>query len=35
MIWNPGDDTDLKEGGEGHDTVEVNGGGVAEGFITA
>jgi Ca2+-binding RTX toxin-like protein len=27
MIWNPGDDTDLNEGGAGLDTVEVNGGG--------
>jgi len=26
MIWNPGDDTDLNEGGVGDDTVEVNGG---------
>src|SRR5262245_15127401 len=26
MIWNPGDDTDLNEGGDGVDTVEVNGG---------
>ena len=36
MIWNPGDDTDLNEGGEGADTVEVNGGGgtVAEQFTT-
>ena len=25
MIWNPGDDTDLNEGGDGVDTVEVNG----------
>ena len=32
MIWNPGDDTDLNEGGGGEDTVEVNGGGVAEQF---
>jgi Ca2+-binding RTX toxin-like protein len=36
MIWNPGDDTDLFEGGTGIDTVEVNGGGGAEVFaITA
>jgi Ca2+-binding RTX toxin-like protein len=36
MIWNPGDDTDLNEGGEGSDTVEVNGGGGAEVFtVTA
>jgi Ca2+-binding RTX toxin-like protein len=26
MIWNPGDDTDLFEGGAGIDTAEVNGG---------
>ena len=32
MIWNPGDDTDLNEGGGGNDTVEVNGGGGAEVF---
>ena len=32
MIWNPGDDTDLNEGGAGSDTVEVNGGGGAEEF---
>jgi len=32
MIWNPGDDTDLNEGGVGTDTVEVNGGGGAEQF---
>jgi Ca2+-binding RTX toxin-like protein len=36
MIWNPGDDTDLNEGGSGSDTVEVNGGGGAEAFtVTA
>jgi Ca2+-binding RTX toxin-like protein len=34
MIWNPGDDTDLNEGGGGVDTVEVNGGGGAEQFTT-
>jgi Ca2+-binding RTX toxin-like protein len=34
MIWNPGDDTDLNEGGAGTDTVEVNGGGGAEVFTT-
>ncbi len=34
MIWNPGDDTDLNEGGAGADTVEVNGGGAAEQFTT-
>jgi Ca2+-binding RTX toxin-like protein len=32
MVWNPGDDTDLNEGGEGVDTVEVNGGNGAEQF---
>ena len=36
MVWNPGDDTDLNEGGSGFDTVEVNGGNGAESFtITA
>ena len=36
MIWNPGDDTDLNEGGAGIDTVEINGGGGAEQFtVTA
>src|SRR5262249_56618235 len=36
MIWNPGDDTDLNEGGAGTDTVEVNGGNGAEAFtVTA
>ena len=34
MIWNPGDDTDLNEGGAGEDTVEVNGGGGGEQFTT-
>jgi Ca2+-binding RTX toxin-like protein len=34
MIWNPGDDTDLNEGGADTDTVEVNGGGGAEKFTT-
>ena len=34
MIWNPGDDTDLNEGGAGADTVEVNGGNGAEQFTT-
>ena len=34
MIWNPGDDTDLNEGGLGADTVEINGGGGAEVFTT-
>lgn len=32
MIWNPGDDTDLNEGGQGLDTVEVNGGNGDETF---
>src|SRR4051812_11311616 len=32
MIWNAGDDTDLNEGGDGIDTVEVNGGNGAEQF---
>jgi Ca2+-binding RTX toxin-like protein len=32
MIWNPGDDTDLNEGGAGTDTVEVNGGNGTETF---
>ena len=31
-IWNPGDDTDLNEGGAGVDTTEVNGGNGAEQF---
>ena len=36
MIWNPGDGTDLNEGGDGTDTVEVNGGNGAETFtVTA
>jgi Ca2+-binding RTX toxin-like protein len=36
MIWNPGDDTDLNEGGAGIDTVEVNGGNGTEQFtVTA
>lgn len=36
MIWNPGDDSDLNEGGDGIDTVEVNGGNGAETFtVTA
>ncbi len=34
MIWNPGDDTDLNEGGEAADTVEVNGGNGLEQFTT-
>ena len=32
MIWNPGDDTDLNEGADGVDSVEVNGGNGAEQF---
>src|SRR5215218_3718530 len=32
MIWNPGDDTDLFEGGDGIDTAEVNGGNGSETF---
>src|SRR4030095_3258798 len=36
MIWNPGDDTDLNEGGDGIDTTEVNGGNGDETFtVTA
>ncbi len=36
MIWNPGDDSDLMEGGTGIDTAEVNGGNGAEVFtVTA
>jgi Ca2+-binding RTX toxin-like protein len=36
MIWNPGDDTDLDEGADGIDKVEINGGGGAEQFtVTA
>jgi Ca2+-binding RTX toxin-like protein len=27
LVWNPGDDDDLNEGGAGSDTAEVNGGG--------
>lgn len=34
MIWNPGDDTDLNEGGGGEDSVIVNGGNGAEVFTT-
>ena len=34
MIWNPGDDTDLNEGADGGDTVEVNGGNGTEQFTT-
>ena len=32
MIWNPGEGTDLNEGGDGIDTVQVNGGNGAETF---
>jgi Ca2+-binding RTX toxin-like protein len=32
MIWNPGEGTDLNEGGDGSDTVIVNGGNGAESF---
>src|SRR4051794_8711412 len=32
MIWNPGEGTDLNEGGDGIDTVEVNGGNGDEQF---
>jgi Ca2+-binding RTX toxin-like protein len=35
MIWNPGDGTDLNEGGNGTDTVEVNGGNGAEAFTAS
>src|SRR5262245_19722395 len=34
MIWNPGDDTDLNEGADGVDRVEVNGGNGTESFTT-
>ena len=32
MIWNPGDGNDVNEGGDGMDTVQVNGGNGAETF---
>jgi Ca2+-binding RTX toxin-like protein len=35
MIWNPGEGTDLNEGGAGIDTVEVNGGNVGENYTIA
>ncbi|HEV2748237.1 MAG TPA: calcium-binding protein [Allosphingosinicella sp.] len=36
MVWNPGDDSDLMEGGAGTDVAEVNGGNGAEIFtVTA
>lgn len=34
MIWNPGDGSDLNEGGAGSDTVEVIGGNAGETFTT-
>jgi Ca2+-binding RTX toxin-like protein len=34
LIWNPGDGSDLNEGGLGIDTIEVNGGNGAETFTT-
>jgi Ca2+-binding RTX toxin-like protein len=34
LIWNPGDDTDLNEGGAGVDATEVHGGSGAEDFTT-
>jgi Ca2+-binding RTX toxin-like protein len=35
IIWNPGDGSDLNEGGAGVDTVEVNGGNAAEQFTAS
>ena len=35
LIWNPGEGSDLNEGGEGVDTVEVNGGNGAENFTVS
>jgi Ca2+-binding RTX toxin-like protein len=35
MIWNPGDGSDVNEGGDGIDTVEVNGGNASEVFTVA
>src|SRR3954469_13649469 len=35
MIWNPGEGSDLNEGGDGIDTVEVNGGNGAEDFTVS
>ncbi len=32
LIWNPGEGTDLNEGGAGNDTAEVNGGNASETF---
>jgi Ca2+-binding RTX toxin-like protein len=34
MVWNPGDDDDVNDGGEGSDTVEVNGGGKEQFEVT-
>jgi Ca2+-binding RTX toxin-like protein len=34
MVWNPGEGTDLNEGGAGVDTTEVNGGNGDEAFST-
>src|SRR5213080_3844858 len=34
MIWNPGEGSDLNEGGDGIDTIEINGGNGAETFTT-
>ena len=35
IIWNPGDDNDINEGGPGDDTIEVNGGNGGEQFTVA
>ncbi|MGE5195299.1 MAG: beta strand repeat-containing protein [Deltaproteobacteria bacterium] len=35
LVWNPGDGSDLNEGGDGVDTVEVNGGNGDEVFTVA
>jgi hypothetical protein len=32
IVWNPGDDDDVNDGGDGNDTSEVNGGGQGEQF---
>jgi Ca2+-binding RTX toxin-like protein len=32
LVWNPGDDDDQMDGGDGADTIEVNGGGGGEQF---
>jgi Ca2+-binding RTX toxin-like protein len=32
LVWNPGDDSDINVGGDGTDTIEVNGGGGNERF---